>query len=531
MAWTQRFVALFVVAATCYAAADFDGPAPVAWRWAQSTSVSPSGSPQISGENVVVASGGRIYCLDRKTGNEKWRWPVGEPLPASFRSGSMVSGNTVVAAADNKTVYAIDATSGQLKWQYLANGNIVGCPMVASDHVVVGISPSSVMSVKLENGAAEWDKPLEVKGSLYPNMSVFQDSVIALTNTPSIVSIGAGTKKINWEIPAGQISGNSGTAVYGDTIYVNSGYYLTAIRAVSGGKKWDKRVDQLLTFAPAVSAKGVAIVTIDGIVYTFDTMGNFMYRKGIDLDSSPVAPPSFVGSMVAVGTENGVMNVLDPRSGDISFNYVIPPLFKGMKVAASGSGKGGNSGKGGSGGGSGDLGGAPAASTDDEIRFVPAAGPAVGAGDSMFVLVKDGSLLAFDKKLGVDLTAPNVKLAWPNAGEQISGQPPLEFLFLVEDAASGVNPASVKVTINGEAYTSKYTRDGHLVVKISASGANRPISDGRAMVVVTATDWMGNTANESFNLSIDNTLPASGAQPVKEGAGKGGGKKGGLGGG
>ena len=51
------------------------------------------------------------------------------------------------------------------------------------------------------------------------------------------------------------------------------------------------------------------------------------------------------------------------------------------------------------------------------------------------------------------------------------------------------------------------------------------------MVVVTATDWMGNTANESFNLSIDNTLPASGAQPVKEGAGKGGGKKGGLGGG
>lgn len=513
--------------------ADFDGPAPVAWRWAQSTSASPAGAPQVSGDAVYVAVGGRIYGLDKSTGNQLWRFPAAEPLEGNFRNGAAMGKGLIVAAADNKTVYAVDMATGALKWQYLAQGNIVGAPKVAGDHVVVATSPGSIMSLKVENGAPEWDKPIEMKGNIYPNMSVFQDNVIVLTNTPSIASISPGMKKIAWEQPAGQLSGNSGTAVFGDSIYVNTGYYLTALRGATGAKRWDKRLDQVLAYSPAVSDIGIAVVSIDGIVYSFDTNGNFMFKKGIDLDSSPVAAPAYVGKMVAIGTENGSLNVIDPRSGDVSYNYVIPPLFRGMK--SSGGGTSGGSSSGGKNGGVGGLaggGGGGGDDANDEIKYVTVAGPAAISGDTMLVLAKDGSLLAFDKKLGVDLTAPTVKMSWPSAGEQISGQPPLEMVFLIEDAASGVNPGTVSATINGENYSGTYTRDGYLTVKISAVGTNKPLMDGRAEVKIMATDWMGNKAAISFNLSIDNTLPASGAPPdnsASKNTGKGGGGKGGGG--
>lgn len=531
--WTQRSVALLAAMGASLAFADFDGPAPVAWRWAQSTTASPAGAPQVMGNAVYVAVGGRMYGLDKATGNQLWRFPAAEPLEANFRTGGTIGQGLMVAAGDNKTVYAVDLATGTLKWQYLAPFAIVGSPVIVGNHVVVGMAPSSLVSLKAETGAPEWDKPLELKGDLYPNMSVFQDNVIVMTNTPTIVSVGAGSKKVNWTQSAGQLTGNAATVVYGDTVYVNSGYYLTALRGATGGKRWDRRVDKLLTYAPAVADSGVAVVTIDGTIYTFDINGNFMFKKGIDLDSSPVASPAFVGKLVAIGTENGILNVIDPKSGDVSFNYVIPPLFKGMRSSG---GNGGSSGGGGKSGGLG-LGGSSGGGgggneSDDEIKYITVAGPAAYAGDTMLVLGKDGSLLAFDKKQGVDLTAPEVRMAWPNPGEQISGQPPLEMVFLIEDAASGVNPSTVAVTINGQEYAGVYTRDGYLSIKVSAVGANRPLMDGRAEVKISATDWMGNRVESVFNLSIDNTLPPSGAPPQNDKAnGPGGGAKGGKGGG
>jgi len=510
-AWTYGLVTLAVALSACTAFADFDGPAPLAWRWAQSTAAAPGGKPLVAGETVYIAVGGRMYALERATGNQVWRFPAAEPLEANFRSGMTMGNGIVVAAADNKTIFAVDSATGALRWQWTSTESLTGAPVVTGNHVVVATMPSGLMSIDATTGMAEWKESLKLKGTPYPNLSVWQNSVIVMTNEPAVISVNPGAAKILWSVKASQLSGNSMPTVLGDTIYLNTGYVLTALRGATGGKKWEVRMDENLAFGPAVTESGVAVVSATGTVYSFDINGRFMFRSGIKLGSSPVAQPSFVGKLVAVGTENGSLNIVDPRSGEMVYNYVVPPLFKGARLTGG-------------------------TASDVEVKYVNVAGAATTAGDTMLVLARDGSLLAFDKNLGVDLTAPGVKMIWPNPGDQVAGQAPLEIWFRIEDAASGVNPSTVKVKVNGTDYASTYSKDGYLGIKISAVGANRPLMDGRAVIVVSASDWLGNHIDSAFVLSIDNTLTPIGGPPRKDiggagntggGGGTGGGGKGG----
>jgi len=528
MAW-KHFAAAVIAATTVHQAnAEFDGPAPLAWRWAQPTSASPSGAPLVSGDVVYSAVGGRIYALERTTGNQVWRFPVAEPVEASFRTGASMADGTIVAAADNRNVYALDQATGTLKWQYVCPANISGTPVIQGSHVVVGMLPGSIMSLNVANGQPEWDKPIELGEGLYPNMAVVGDTVVLLTNAPAIHGFNVNAKKDRWSIPTSQLSSSSVPAVFGDTVFINTGNYLTALRGSSGGKRWDVRFDEDLGFGPAANATGVAVVTNNGNVFVMNASGNLVFRKGVALNSAPSASPAFVGSTVVVPTDNGSINVINPKSGDVVFNYVVPPLFKGARTAAAPVG-GGNTGGGGNnrGGGGGNRGGGVAGGgggstqESEEIKYVNVAGPAASSGDTMYVLARDGSLLAFDKAMGVDLMPPTVRMAWPNPGDQVSGQAPLELVFLLEDAASGINSDTVKVKINDKEYGATFSRDGYLSVKISALGSNAPLMDGRANIVVTALDWLGNKVEAPFALTIDNTLRPIGGPPRKETTNKG----------
>jgi hypothetical protein len=154
------------------------------------------------------------------------------------------------------------------------------------------------------------------------------------------------------------------------------------------------------------------------------------------------------------------------------------------------------------------------------------------------VPARDSSLLAFDKVLGVDLTPPNVQMLFPNPGDQVAGVPPLLLYFKIRDEGSGVNEKTIQVKIDDKPYEFKYERSGNVTVQFSSSGKNRLLNDGRHLITVDATDWLGNMAHVTFSLTIDNTLPAiklPGQPTTNPGpggpGGPGGGGKGGGGGG
>lgn len=487
-----------------------------------------------------------MYCLDRETGNQIWRFPSGEPLAASFTTGALLAGNILVAAADDKAIYGINVTTGEMAWQYIARDSVYARPVLAGNTVVFGLSSNMLMALDSQTGTAAWPEPYTPSSTIYDSMVAWQNTVLFFTSDGNLNALDAPTKRPAWRPRLfTSVSPFSSVSIYGDVAYVTSGSYVTSLSASTGRIRWEQIVPGVLRNKAAASSEGVVVTTDDGRMHTFSTAGRPAFRTGIDLGSSAIASPAFTGKMVVIPTANGALNLIDPFSGQIVWNFTVPPMVKGTKITLANPGGGGTGagggGRPGTGPGGGGLGGQTGTDNTLEIKSVMAAGSVTSDGNMLVMLAVDGSILAFDRALGVDLTAPEITMGFPNAGDQVSGRAPMELVFLISDAGSGVNYDSVHVTINGQEYIHEIDREGRIRIRILQGGANKPLANGRARIIVAGADWMENTNAANFVLTIDNTLPPLGFPKAPDteqnsggsgnGLAGGGGNRGGRGGG
>ncbi len=558
---THRLTALAVaiLGVTVAARADFSGPAPLAWRWAQRADAAPAGSPVVNGDTVYVAVGSRFYAIERQTGNTIWRYPPGEPMESNFRTGLVEAKDAVVAATDNRNVFAIKKAEGTLKWQYLSLDTIIGTPVFVGDAVVLQLAGSKLMALSADDGRPIWSEPYSLdRETLQAGMSAWEDSLIFFTDADKMYSFDVIARRPRWVRKFARLSSTVRATPFGDNLYLNSGSYLTAVSGATGRPRWERNLRDPLVFAPAVSTDGIVAVSREGRLYSFTLDGRPVFAKGVDLGSYPVTAPTYIDSIVVVPTTNGAVNQVDPKSGDVTWTFMMKPIVKPETSGTTGGGPGGMGlggvGPGGMGGvspggGAGLAGGGLAGggtrggsrgggqntnrntnqrSSQIPIDYVVAVGPAVAANGSLLVLTNDGSLMSFDKTLGVDLTPPKVDMVWPNPGDQTSGQPPLMMFFRLSDEASGIDPRSLKITLNGQEGEGVINRDNILIIRISSVGMNKPLPNGRASIKITLADWLGNSATTEYALLIDNTLrPPVLPGSEKTGTGPGGTQTGG----
>ncbi len=481
-------IALFSASAM----AQFDGPAPLAWRWAQPTSVAPGGPPVVSGDTVFVAVGARMYALDIASGTQKWRYPAADPLPANFRRGAVLTGTTLIGAADNKTIYAVNTENGTLRWQYSAIDAITSEIMTDGKVAVFQLGDNSFSAVDVETGKQAWASPLVIADGVMGFPIVFRDKLIICTQAYHMLGIDLDSKRTSWNTGFTELAPDVKPAIFGDLLVVNSGDYIIAVNGNGGGARWQRNAGEPLSSSPAVSAEGVFAVTRDGKALSFDSTGKRMMKTGLDLESTLAAAPTALGRYALVPTLNGSLNLIDFKAGSVIWNYIIRPL-PGTAFAAPPPGGGA-------------AGGGSQPTPAGPPTFVTVAGPAVLAGTTLLVTARDGSLLAFDKSAGVDLTPPSVRMAFPNPGDQVNPGPPFALFFRVEDEASGVNLELASVTIDGVEVKSKITRDGVLSVQFGGSSGNSPMSDGRKVIIVKVYDWMGNKNEAAFSITADSSV-------------------------
>lgn len=500
------------------AGAQIEGPTPLAWRWVPaSVDSSPDGAPLVVNDTVYVAASGRIYALNVQDGNEKWKFPL-DGAKGNFRVQPIIAGNTLIDVTDGGYFYAADATNGTSKWMYqLRNLAALGQPVAIGKLLLYKQGDDTLNALDLDTGNPAWEKPLPIDTGFDGPLMVHGDDVIFADNNNQMYSVNAASEKVNWVRKFGFLPPNLEPQLVGDIIYMYSGQYLVAVNAIRGTGRWQVSLGQNMEFGPAIGPDGMACVSDDGKLYFFDLNGKRALREVVDLGSGPAAQPAAVGDKYLIPTINGALNLIDPKTGQIIWSYAVKPM---VGVAQKDTAAPVDTGLG---------------TVDNRILTIPAAGPAILDGTTLLVMCQDASILGFDSKLGVDLTPPDVDMIFPPPGAQTPGSPPLDLIFKVSDEATGVNVSTLKIDCDGKPMTFTVGRDGVAVVHISFDGPNKPLTDGRRVFTVTASDWMGNRTKKSYSLSIDNQLPPLGTPPglrPPTGGGKrpgGGGGKGGGG--
>ena len=109
-----------------------DGPTTLSESvWTFKTDVGNVGfvsSPAIADGVVYVGSGdGRLYALDAGTGQEKWSFNTeGEVV-----SSPTIAGRVVYVGSNDGRLYALDVETGQEKWRFKTGGPVASSPAIA----------------------------------------------------------------------------------------------------------------------------------------------------------------------------------------------------------------------------------------------------------------------------------------------------------------------------------------------------------------------------------------------------------------
>jgi outer membrane protein assembly factor BamB len=181
--------------------------------------------PKLVGGLVVVASlQDTVFAVDAASG--AWKWHHRRDLHEGFTiqgAASVVSdGSTVFAAYSDGTITALEASTGQPRWeQHLAPAGPyqdIDSLSLADGRLYAAAYSGAILAVDIATGKTLWSQP-------WPAASrVLQDhgSVLAVAGT-EVLSLSARDGRLNWKVPLGAGAASGALTVAGRWLVIPSG--------------------------------------------------------------------------------------------------------------------------------------------------------------------------------------------------------------------------------------------------------------------------------------------------------------------
>ena len=181
----------------------------IRWQW-QATSQTHSGSPVTVADGIAYVNtvqidpGGNdsdyaLYALDATTGAVRWRFATARSVDAPpVVAGGMVY---IGAGEGDGHIYALDARSGRLRWKYATNGAFVnsdptvGNGLVYADDVV---NPLTLLTLDAATGTIL--RQFTLNGITQQSTPLVGDGAIYLAGQ-GVVVVNAATGRVFWSNP------------------------------------------------------------------------------------------------------------------------------------------------------------------------------------------------------------------------------------------------------------------------------------------------------------------------------------------
>lgn len=273
-------------------------------------------SPSVWNGAVYFGSGdGNVYALDATTGALKWKFPTGDVIHSS---PAIADGKLFIGSWDS-FLYALDAGTGKEKWRFKTGDDpaihnhvgIQASPAVVDGTVYFGCRDSNLYAVDAATGKQKW--LYSTQGSWVNNSAVVHDGKIYFgTSIPSFVhALDAKTGATIFDLP-GETPIFSSMALAGDKLYFgNFSGKLTAIDLKTHVPVWTFQSEASKKNAPAMTnadgtIKFEMVFSSPNLFYEdmvlavskLFTMGTFL--------SSPVV----VDNVIYIGSTDGYLYAL-----------------------------------------------------------------------------------------------------------------------------------------------------------------------------------------------------------------------------
>ncbi len=198
-------------------------------RWRSLVGVTES-SPLVVGNTLYVGSwDGRLYALDRHTGNVRWSFRTGGKIKGAAAS----NGRTVFVGSYDGRVYAIDAATGQPRWTHTLGNSIYANPTIIGDRLVLGDLGGTLWALRLVDGRPLWST--RTGSFIYSSGAVWHDSVYVGSYDGRLYAVDPSNGHIRWSFSVG--SPISGTPV----VVAGIVYFARCSACIAGQTRLDPR--------------------------------------------------------------------------------------------------------------------------------------------------------------------------------------------------------------------------------------------------------------------------------------------------
>lgn len=259
--------------------------------------------PALAYGNVYAANRqGLVAAFNQQTGKEVWSrnfaiypdtgltsglkklWSNG--LPAKISGGLSIAYETVFFGTENGEVIALDAKSGELKWQVSVKGEVIAAPAIDEGVVVLNTGSGMVFALDASNGETVWTYESEV-----PPLSLRGVSSPAAIGGGAIIGTATGKLVVNI-LSSGQTA------------------WEQVITSASGVTELERIVD--IDSQPLVNAGTIYVITYDGALAAVEMRsGRVIWKR----DYKSYRRLTMAGSTLYVVDSNSNLYALDARNG------------------------------------------------------------------------------------------------------------------------------------------------------------------------------------------------------------------------
>jgi outer membrane protein assembly factor BamB len=323
-------------------------------------------SPTIADSTVFVGSSdGRLYALDLRTGRERWHFDAGAAVTSSpavtetavyfgtydehflavdRRTGSLlwrraagpvmalpwghesgdrytsspaIAGQTVVFGAGDGQVYAVDASSGRVRWKAATGGRVRSSPAISDGMVVVGSFDGCIYAFDLATGTRRWRYATEGAGlfsgdfgfdrrSIQSSPAIAQGVAFVGARDGFVYAVNVADGKLRWRFDH-KISWIIGSPAVADgVVYAGSSdaHFVQALDAAAGREIWRTMVGVPVWSSPSVAGDQLIVGDGAGRIHLFDRRDGkeiAAFHTGSQVFSSPVV----AGQLAVVGSADG----------------------------------------------------------------------------------------------------------------------------------------------------------------------------------------------------------------------------------
>lgn len=293
------------------------------WVFAVPTATGAQSQPAVVGNTLYFGgTNGVFYALNATTGKLRWRFntaPIVHVASNPLRDGPAVSGGVVYFGDDKADLFALDARTGKLRWVVKLDSHpaavITGSPIVYDGRVIVGVSSIEELFALVPT---------------YP-CCTFRGSLVALdaqtgrllwrhymVPKPSLIGVSAGVPRFGpagvavWTSPA--VDPRTGTVFVGTgNDYIGTSGLedsIVAIDAATGAQKWATQLSH-------VGAWNFSCVLTPGL-FNCPVPG-----QDFDFGSSPNVFTIDGRTVVGEGQKSGLYHVLDASTGKIVWQDML----------------------------------------------------------------------------------------------------------------------------------------------------------------------------------------------------------------